>query len=240
MVDPARGSGHALGARCAASPAHLRTRVGKDGMDYKGYNIAVHEMGHNVEQIFSLNDIDHYAAARRAQHRVHRGAGLRLPGAATWNCSAWRKPDAREPSLQTLDDFWGAYEIAGVALVDMALWHWMYDHPDATPASCARPCCRIAKDVWNRYYAPVFGGRDVTLLGIYSHMIELRAVPARLPARPPDRLPDRGADATRRATSAPEFERVARFGAVTPDLWMRKPPARRWGRRRCSKRPIAR
>ena len=31
----------------------------KDGMNYKGYNIAVHEMGHNVEQTFSLNEIDH-------------------------------------------------------------------------------------------------------------------------------------------------------------------------------------
>ena len=39
--------------------AHLRTRVGADGMDYKGFNIAVHEMGHNVEQTVSLTDIDH-------------------------------------------------------------------------------------------------------------------------------------------------------------------------------------
>ena len=28
-------------------------------MDYKGYNIAVHELGHNVEQTFSLNFVDH-------------------------------------------------------------------------------------------------------------------------------------------------------------------------------------
>jgi len=26
------------------------------------------------------------------------------------------------------------YEIAGVALVDMEVWHWMYDHPTTTPA----------------------------------------------------------------------------------------------------------
>ena len=39
--------------------AHLRTRVEKGGMNYKGFNIAVHEMGHNVEQTFSLNAIDH-------------------------------------------------------------------------------------------------------------------------------------------------------------------------------------
>ena len=39
--------------------ARLRTRVGADGMDYKGFNIAVHEMGHNVEQVISLDDVDY-------------------------------------------------------------------------------------------------------------------------------------------------------------------------------------
>ncbi|HEY6005264.1 MAG TPA: hypothetical protein VIV57_20455, partial [Anaeromyxobacter sp.] len=43
-VDPARGSGHAFGAGRRGDKAHLRTRIGKDGMDYKGFNIAVHEL----------------------------------------------------------------------------------------------------------------------------------------------------------------------------------------------------
>ena len=80
VVDPARGSGHAMGAEMRGEKAHLRTRVEKSGMNYKGFNIAVHEMGHNVEQTFSLNDVDHTSAERRAQYRVHRSTGLRLPG----------------------------------------------------------------------------------------------------------------------------------------------------------------
>src|SRR5262249_21751111 len=60
VVDPARGSGHALGSSMRAARVHLRTRVSASGMDYKAYNIAVHEMGHNVEQTFSLNNIDYY------------------------------------------------------------------------------------------------------------------------------------------------------------------------------------
>ena len=59
VVDPARGSGHAMGAGMRAEKAHLRTRIGKNGMNYKGFNVAVHEMGHTVEQTFSLNDVDH-------------------------------------------------------------------------------------------------------------------------------------------------------------------------------------
>ena len=57
------------------------------------------------------------------------------------------------------------------ALVDVAVWHWMYAHPDATPARLREAVVRIAQETWDRYYAPVLGGKGTPLLGIYSHMI---------------------------------------------------------------------
>ena len=63
VVEPARGSGHAWPALGRQEPARLRTRIGQGGMDYKGYNIAVHEFGHNVEQVLDLYDIDYYTLA---------------------------------------------------------------------------------------------------------------------------------------------------------------------------------
>lgn len=60
VVEGARGSGHAWGAVGRWEPSRLRTRIGDKGMDYKGYNIAVHEFGHNVEQTLSLYNVDHY------------------------------------------------------------------------------------------------------------------------------------------------------------------------------------
>src|SRR5262249_19180172 len=132
VVDPARGSGHAMGAQRRGDQAHLRTRGEKDGMNYKGFNIAVHEMGHNVEQTFTLNDVDHTllqgvpnTAFTEALAFVFQARDLELLGLA--------KPDAQSRALETLNDFWQTFEIGGVALVDMAVWHWMYDHPDATP-----------------------------------------------------------------------------------------------------------
>jgi hypothetical protein len=132
IVDPARGSGHAMGASMRAEKAHLRTRVEKTGMNYKGFNIAVHEMGHNVEQTFSLNDIDYTllhgvpnTAFTEALAFVFQGHDLELLGQPA--------PDAKSQAEKTLNDFWGTYEIGGVALVDMRVWHWMYDHPQATP-----------------------------------------------------------------------------------------------------------
>lgn len=219
VVDPARGSGHAFGAGMRSSPSHLRTRVGKNGMDYKGYNIAVHEMGHNVEQTFSLKDNDHYllsgvpnTAFTEALAFVFQGHDLELLGLV--------KPDAKSEAMKVLNQFWATYEIAGVALVDMGVWHWMYDHPNATAAELKQATLTIAKDIWNKYYAPVFKKKDVVLLAIYSHMIDSFMY---LPDYPIGHLiAFQVEEKMKKAGSiGPEFERMTRMGSVTPDLWMK-------------------
>jgi hypothetical protein len=189
-------------------------------MNYKGFNIAVHEMGHNVEQTFSLYDIDHTLLAgvpntafTEALAFVFQGHDLELLGLV--------QPDAESRALATLNDFWGTYEIAGVALVDMGVWHWMYDHPSAKPAELRDATIAIAKDVWNRYYAPVFGKRDVVLLGIYSHMIDSLLY---LPDYPIGHMIAFQVERQMENAGAigPEFERIVKTGSVAPDLWMKK------------------
>jgi hypothetical protein len=218
-VDPARGSGHAMGAAMRSAKARLRTRVEQAGMNYKGYNIAVHEMGHNVEQVISLHLIDHTLLAgvpntafTEALAFVFQGHDMELLG--------FPATDARANAFKTLDDFWGAYEISGVALVDMAVWHWMYDHPGATPAQVKDATLGIAKTIWNTYYAPVFGIRDVVLLGVYSHMIDSFLY---LPDYPIGHLIAHQIEERMRSAGAigPEFERMASAGAIAPDLWMK-------------------
>jgi len=217
-VDPARGSGHAMGAEMRSAKAHLRTRVEKTGMNYKGFNIAVHETGHNVEQTFSLNDVDYTllqgvpnVAFTEALAFVFQAQDLALLGLAS--------PDAKTEAMKTLNDFWGTYEIAGVALVDMAVWHWMYDHPEATPDELRAATLQIAKDTWNRFFAPVFGMKDVVLLAVYSHMIDSFLY---LPDYPIGHLiAFQIEEQMKKAGSiGPEFERMAKMGRVTPDLWM--------------------
>ncbi|HEX9006156.1 MAG TPA: hypothetical protein VF889_02595, partial [Bacteroidota bacterium] len=217
-VDPARGSGHAMPSLMRSAQVRLRTRVEKSGMNYKGYNIAVHEMGHNVEEVFSLRMIDHTALAgvpntafTEALAFVFQGRDLELLGLAS--------PDPRAEALKTLNDFWGAFEIAGVALVDMDVWHWMYDHPQATPAQLKEATLGIARAIWNRYYAPLFGRKDVELLAIYSHMIDSFLY---LPDYPLGHMIAHQIEQkmARAGAIGPEFERMARMGSVTPDLWM--------------------
>jgi len=218
VVDPARGSGHAMGAEMRSAHAHLRTRVEPTGMNYKGFNIAVHEMGHNVEQTFSLNLVDHTLlhgvpnnAFTEALAFVFQGHDLELLGLPA--------PDARHQTEKALNDFWGAYEMAGVSLVEVEVWHWMYAHPQATPAELRDATVQIAREVWNRYYAPVFHRQDVVLLGIYSHMIE---IPLYLPNYFVASLIAVQVEAQMQRAGAigPEFERMAVEGRVTPDLWM--------------------
>jgi hypothetical protein len=218
-VDPARGSGHALGSGRRGDNPRLRTRVGKEGMDYKGFNIAVHEMGHNVEQVFSLKHIDYYTlqgvpntAFTEALAFVFQAKDLELLGLAS--------PSSQSRALQTLNDFWGAYEIAGVALVEMGMWHWMYDHPDATPEELKNATVQIAKDIWNKYYAPVFGKRDVMLLGVYAHMVNNFLY---LPNYPIGHLIAFQIEEQieKAGNLGAELERMASYGSLPPDMWMK-------------------
>lgn len=219
-VDPARGSGHAWGAAMRGQHAHLRTRTGKDGMDYKGFNIAVHEMGHNVEQVVSLNDVDHTllegvpnTAFTEAIAFVFQSRDLKLLGLDA-------PANEQSEAFGVLNDFWSVYEIAGVALLDMGIWHWMYDHPDANPAELKAATLEIAKDIWNRYYAPHFGQKDVILLAIYSHILHSFLY---IPDYPLGHLIALQVEEHLKKTDTvgTEIERMVKMGSVTPDIWMK-------------------
>ena len=169
-VDAARGSGHAWGTQMKEDASHLRTRIGDKGMDYKGYNIAVHEFGHNVEQTISIHDVDSYVlrgvpstAFTEALAFLFQAKDLELLGIKN------NAPDAID--LKSLDIFWSTCEIMGVSLVDINVWKWMYAHQNATNEELNKAVNKIAIDVWNTYFAPVYGVKDEPLLSIYSHMI---------------------------------------------------------------------
>ena len=218
VVDPSRGAGHAMQAARRGDFPHLRTRVEKDGMNYKGFNIAVHELGHNVEQVFSLYDVDNTlltgvpnTAFTEAIAFVFQAKDLELLGLP--------KPDAEAERLRVLNDFWMTWEIAAVALVDIEVWHWMYAHPKATPKQLREATVQISQKIWNQYCAQVLGGKDTPLLGIYSHMI---SYPMYLFNYPLGHLISFQIEEQVRKTGkiGPEIERMSKFGMVTPDAWM--------------------
>jgi len=222
VVEPARGSGHAWPSLGRKEESRLRTRIPTTGMDYKGYNIAVHEFGHCVEQVLDMYFIDYYmlsgvpntayteASAFLWQHRDLQ----LLPGAKMGN-------GVNDPN-EVFDQFWSMYEIMGVSLVDMTMWRWIYDHPQATPKELCEATQAIAKEVWNQYYEPVLGEHDCILLGVYSHMVN---APMYLPNYPLGhivqyQLEEHLAKCKNQREFASEYMRIYRLGRLTPKQWM--------------------
>jgi hypothetical protein len=236
VVEAARGSGHARPCVGRNQPARLRTRISDKGMDYKGYNIAVHEFGHNVEEVISLYNIDYYTLAgipntgfteasaflfqqRDLQLLGYKAKGKRAPHEVT----NFVGDPAEAKGEEVLDMIWGMYEIMGVSLVDMAMWEWLYANPKATAAQLREAVIAIAGDIWNKYYAPLLGEQDCPLLGIYSHMVGYALY---LPGYPIGQLvqfqlEEHLAKCQTPAEFAKEYSRIYQQGKLTPDAWMR-------------------
>jgi hypothetical protein len=219
QVDPSRGAGHAWGATMRGDKARLRTRVSDKGMDYKGFNIAMHELGHCVEQTLTLYDIDFYllngvpnTAFTEALAFIFQKRDLDVLGIKDNN--------ALKNDLMALDIFWSNYEIMGVSLVDIGVWKWLYNHPTTTKAELKEAVISIATDIWNKYYAPVFGIKDQAILAIYSHMIDY---PLYLSAYPIGYLIDFQIEKYIEGKNfGNEVMRIYSKGRIIPQVWMKE------------------
>jgi len=199
--------------------AHLRTRIGEGGMDYKGFNVAMHELGHCVEQTLTLYDIDYYllngvpnTAFTEALAFVFQKRDLDILGI--------KDNQPNKYDLMALDIFWSNYEIMGVSLVDMNVWKWLYENPDATKQQLKEAVIRISKEVWNKYYAEVFGSKDQPILAIYSHMIDY---PLYLSAYPIGHLIDFQLEKQIEGKNfGDEIIRIYSKGRILPQQWMKE------------------
>lgn len=218
-VDPARGSGHAWGAVMKGQRSRLRTRIPEQGMDYKGYNIAIHEFGHNVEQTISMYDVDYFMMSgvpntsfTEALAFVFQKRDLELLGIEDNN--------PEKLKMDILDKAWSMYEICGVSMLDIAVWKWMYAHPDATALQLQEAVIALSKEVWNKYFAPVFGVKDETVLGIYSHMI---GYPLYLSAYAFGQIIEFQLDNYLTGKDfAAEVSRIFKQGRLTPNVWIKQ------------------
>lgn len=217
VVEAARGSGHAWGAADKSDVSRLRTRIPTNGMDYKGFNIAVHELGHNVEQTISMRNADFYmlngipnTAFTEANAFVFQKRDLQILGINS------NSKDSE--SENEMDIVWGAYEIMGVALTDIEVWRWMYANEFATPQELKVAVISIATDIWNKYYAPVFGVKDSPILAIYSHMINY---PLYLANYPMGHIIEYQLEKYYKGKNlADEIFRIYSIGNLTPKEWM--------------------
>ncbi|MEI6614005.1 MAG: hypothetical protein WCL37_03840 [Chrysiogenales bacterium] len=218
VVDPARGAGHAWGALMKAEKSRLRTRVPASGMNYQGFNVAMHELGHCVEQTLSLQKVDSFfmagvpnTAISEAFAFIFQNRDLEILGL--------KNEDHHAAQKQALDTLWMTYEIMGVALVDMKVWDWLYQKPDANPEALRKAVLAIAREVWNQYYADLFGARDQVILAAYSHMIDAALY---LPDYPLGHLVEFQLENFLAGKNLGlEMERMCQAGRLIPQLWLK-------------------
>jgi hypothetical protein len=218
VVDPARGAGHAWGALMKTEKSRLRTRVPAGGMNYQGFQVAMHELGHCVEQTLSLQKVDSYlmagvpnTAISEAFAFIFQNRDLEVLGL--------KNEDRHVAQLQALDTLWMTYEIMGVALVDMKVWDWMYQKPDANPEALRKAVLAIAREVWNKYYADMFGVHDQIILACYSHMIDAALY---LPDYPLGHLIEFQLESFLAGKNLGlEMERMCQAGRLIPQLWLK-------------------
>jgi len=217
VVDPARGSGHAAGAAMKGAVSHLRTRISEEGMDYKGYEIAVHEFGHNIEQTISLYDVDNYMMSGVPNTAITEALAYVFQDRNLFLLDIMDNNPEKE-KMETLDAAWSLMEIMGVGMVEMKTWKWLYENPDATPSQLKEKMISFALDTWNKYFEPVMGIKDSPVLAIYSHMVE---VPLYLPNYSYGHIVQFQIEEYLKGKNlTDEIDRIFKQGRLTPQQWM--------------------
>ena len=218
-VDPARGAGHAWGPEMRGEKAHLRTRViDKKYMNWQAFNTAMHELGHCVEQIFTLYDVDYNllsgvpnTAFTEAMAFIFQNKALEILGIKKYD---------DDKDLRIIQTYWDTREITGVALVDMYVWKWMYKKKNFTERQLRDKVIEIAIEIWNRFYSPIFKIKDTPILAIYSHMIfhglylpdyPLGHIIAYLIEKHFEKVP-----------IGKDMKRICQLGCITPLRWIKE------------------
>lgn len=169
QIDKARANGHSMGANLKGEKAHIRTNFRPDGLDFGGYQTAMHELGHSVQQTIATYKIDLYSLRGLPNSGIVESAAM-LFEFRTWN-TLLSKVDPVVQNNLVLDNFWSAYEIIGPALCELRAWQWMYHKKDFTIEELKEKFLLIAKDIWNEFYAPVFGCKNHIMSAVYNHTL---------------------------------------------------------------------
>lgn len=219
VVEPSRGPGQVVAAGMAGAKTRLRVRVGADGMDFAAFSDTLNDLGRALAQTIAVNDVDYpilhglpSASFAAALGTVARDRAAELLGVTESNT---RSTDAR-----ALGDLWQTAEVSGAALVELETWRWLYAHPYARAADLRTAVLKISRDVWNRWFAPVFGVRDSPLLAVYSHMVFTELFLADYAIGPLAIWQIEG-QMTRAGNFGAEFQRMSACGALPADPWMK-------------------
>jgi len=219
-VEIARGAGHAVRPGIPEYNAWLRTNRLDDRLGWDGFDTAMHELGHNLEQLIST-------------HFVPRPLLRNVPNTACTEAFAFlyqnkakevvglpEEDETKAFALASVEGLLAACQIAGPSLVELYTWRWLYKNPNATPEQLRDEMLTIAEDVWNKYFKEYFGEDPYHILAAYQHMI---GYPLYLPDYTIGHVISHQIKSHMRGKDlAAETKRICSIGRLTPDQWMRE------------------
>ena len=219
-VEIARGAGHAMRPGIPEYHAWLRTNRLDDRLGWDGFDTAMHELGHNLEQLIST-------------HFVPRPLLRNVPNTACTEAFAFLYQNkAREVvglpeddeekafAIASVEGLLAACQIAGPSLVELYTWRWLYEHDEATPEQLRDQMLSIARDVWDKYFKSHFGEDPYHILAAYQHMV---GYPLYLPDYTIGHVISHQIKSHMRGKGlAAETKRICSIGRLTPDQWMKE------------------
>ena len=218
-VEIARGAGHAMRPGIPEYHAWLRTNRLDDRLGWDGFDTAMHELGHNLEQLIST-------------HFVPRPLLRNVPNTACTEAFAFlyqnkakevvglpEADEAKAFALASVEGFLAACQIAGPSLVELYTWRWLYENPDVSSEQLRDQMLAIAQDVWDKYFKEYFGEDPYHILAAYQHMI---GYPLYLPDYTIGHVISHQIKSHMRGKDlASETIRICSIGRLTPDQWMK-------------------
>lgn len=171
-VRPVGSGGYSNQPPLRNDTALLTTMFGADGLDYKSYRVAMHELGHNVCGIYSTRNIDNFVLAGVPTGGITEGYAELLAYKNLQGLGLKASSPVEQKHNLALAAFWYLAEMGGQALTEIEVWKWMYANPGFTAAELSDAVNSITTDIWNQYYSEIFGGlSDQHILAIYNHFI---------------------------------------------------------------------
>lgn len=220
-VDCAKGAGHAMPPSLAEYPAWLRTNSLDTELGWDGYDTAMHELGHNLEQLYSFHHTPRLAlrgvpnnACTEAFAFLYQNLGRQVLGLMPEGAAD------EHADLAAAQTALAACQIAGPALLELRTWRWLYRHPDADVGALRAEVLRLAEELWEAHYAAHYGADPYHILAAYQHMV---AYPLYLPDYALGHIISYQIAAHLRGRDlAAETRRICSIGRLTPALWMQR------------------
>ena len=172
IVRPIAAGGYSDQPPMRGDTALMTTVFNPHGLDFKAFRIAMHELGHVVCGVYTTKYIDHFNLGDVPTSGITEGIAELLAFKNTEGLELKQRSFEEQKEMLSLAALWYLVDIGGQSLTEIETWKWMYLHPKATASELQTAVMNISGEIWNKYYASIFGGiKDQHILSVYNHFI---------------------------------------------------------------------